>query len=298
MTWTERAVGVGVVGVVVAMAPASSHAAACCVGATSALPTRVGECEKVVAAVSILHEETVGWWDDVGQLATAEGYTEEAWIGNLGVGVRLAREWELAARLPIRHNHLAAGALDSVGSGLGDTRVMALWDPTHEKPRGVVGAGPTPVAIAGLRLPTGRDWTDSDDPLNADVTGLEHAAVVVGGQLERTLGAWPWSAGAMGEVDIRWEGRRTGVLVGNASFGRYFGSGWTALGTATHTLGQADASGESRATHKTAAGARVVRGRPLQWRMWAAAELDLPVAALGRAAPRSQSIGLGYAHVW
>jgi len=295
MKWTDALLPVGLV---LAALPQTADAAACCVGATSALPTRVGECEKAVVAMSVLHEQTMGWWDEQGQTTEAVGYTEEAWIGNLGMGLRLARQWELAARLPLRNNHLAAGSLDSVGAGLGDARMLALWDPTVERPPSLDGAGPTPVGIVGLRLPTGRDWTESDDPLNADVTGLEHGALIVGGQLERTLGAWPWSAGAMAEGDLQVAGRPTGVLLGNATFGRYFGSGWTALLTGTYTLGQADPTGTSATTRQTAAGARLVRGRPLAWRVWAGAEADIPVAGLGRATAQTTSVGLGYAHVW
>ena len=73
MKWSSS----GTVGLVAALLvgalPGSAEAAACCVGATSALPTRVGECEKAVAAVSMLHERTSGWWDATGQLTEAAG---------------------------------------------------------------------------------------------------------------------------------------------------------------------------------------------------------------------------------
>ena len=297
MTCSRPLWGIALAGWTAAV-PIPTHAAACCVGTTSALPTRVGECERGVAALGVRAEATRGWWDTEGRPVAASGYGERATLGSVGLGLRLSRAWEVQARLPVEHHVLTTDTTQHTGGGLGDARALVLWDPLEERPPGVAGAGPTPVGILGVRAPTGRDWAASTDPMNADVTGQEHPALVVGGQLERTLGRWPWSLGALGERDVAPAAGRSTIGQSTATFGRYLGAGWTVLGALSHTRARADPAPTTLPTTSTTAGARVVHGRPIRWRAWLGVDHAVGLPGFGRAAPRLAAASLGYAAVW
>lgn len=267
-------------------------------GATSALPTRVGECEQGVAALAVRAESTTGWWDESGQPVEFEGYDEQATIGTLGLGMRLSRQWELQARLPVEQHTVETTAEAFSGGGVGDSRVLMLWDPLEERPPDGKGAGPTPIAILGARLPTGRDWTESVDPMNADVTGLPHAAIIVGAQVERTLGQWPWSVGSTAELDLGAPGGLSGVGQTTATAGRYLGSSWTVLGVATYATARAEGARALVSSSSSSVGTRVVHGRTGRYRVWGGFDHGPNLAVLGRAAPRLSAATVGYARVW
>lgn len=275
----------------------NAHAAACCVGATSALPTRVGECERVVAAVSVGVEHVTGSWDRAGNVLPNADYAANALLLNIGTGVRLTRRWEVNARLPVRNNHITAGEHQSTATGIGDARILAFWDPREERPPGAPGAGPSPVFIAGVRLPTGRDWTASTDLLGADITGLVGAAPVLGLQLERTMGQWPWTLSSTADIANPNTGG-TPSLATAATVGRYMGSQWTTIASLSRTLTWSAEALPLPATEQTSVGLRVVRGRPKAWRAWAGIDTHIPMAGLGLSTQRLTNVALGWATIW
>lgn len=264
-------------------------AGACCVGSTTTVPARVGECEKAVAGVGVAVEHGAARWDGDGAI-TRSSLVEDAVVTTLAAGWSWDRKGQLNLTMPVRSQWRRAGDLSSAATGTGDLRATALWDPFTETPRGGDGAAlPVPVLTAGVRAPTGRSWEEASDPLMADVTGLAGPAVILGAQLERTLDRTPWSIGVFEELGTTDQGLHptTRVL---GTLGRTLGSRWSVVGTAQH-LRTGDGQGE--AASRTSAGLRATVGRRMAWRAWAGLDQDLPLAGLGRDNPLLTRAGVG-----
>lgn len=272
--------------------PADARAAACCVGSTSPFPIRVGECEKVVAGFSAGHERALGRWDRDGALADV-GVPESAVLADLGVGVRFNRRLQVAAILPVRANARVGedGAL--WGGGVGDASALLTWDPMEEKAMGP----PTPVFTAAVRMPTGRDWTEAEGALMEDVTGLPNPAATLGVALERSIGQVPWMVGVDGVLGVtRTHDIQPGVTV-SGSVGRYLGTSWSLLGSASWSANWAATDGSADMVARPRVGARVVYGQRLRYRAWLGTDWDLPVPGLGRSATQVASASVGVALV-
>jgi hypothetical protein len=257
---------------------AVAHAGACCVGSTTTVPARVGECETVVAGVGVAVEHGAHRWDSGGTLARSS-LTEDAVVTTLAAGWGWDRKGQVNLSAPMLTQWRRAGDLTSSATGAGDLRVTALWDPLNEEPRsnGRI-APPVPVFTVGLRAPTGRSWAASTDPLMADVTGLHGPAAILGAQLERTLDKTPWSVGVFEELGATDHGlhpttRAFGTL------GRTLGRDLSLVATAQHIR---TSDGEGPAATRTSGGLRATVGRRMRWRAWAGVDQDLPLAGLGR----------------
>ncbi len=261
-----------------------AHAGACCTGSTSAMPTRLGECETWLAGLGITGEQVIGQWQRDGQLAET-AMVEQGLESTLAAGWRWDRAGQLAVSLPLRATHRGAGLIDDLGGGVGDLRASVTWDPREERP---LGWTPVPVLSAGVRLPTGRSWTDAESALQADVTGLPGSSLTGGLVLERTLGRIPWGLGLSGELPLQEEVPRS--VVGAASVGHYLGTHWTVTGGLSHQRTSAQ-------TAATSISARLIRGQVLRWRAWLGGEVHLPVAGLGQGELRQARIVAGAAIV-
>ncbi len=259
-----------------------AHAGACCVGATSTVPTRLGECEHWLAGMGIQGESTQGLWDSSGAVV-ATTMVDEAVISTMAMAWRWDREGQLFATLPARINHRAAGGLDETAAGLSDLRAGVIWDPINESPDGL---WPVPVLTLGARLPTGVDWTESETDLQTDVTGLVGPALIGVVTAERTLGPIPWSIGADMEASTTLT-----ALGATASLGRYIGTRWSLGGSLRYSITAAAGATTSR----TNAGLRLTRGQPLRWRGWLGVDSDVPVAGLGQSTTRQMHTSLGIA---
>jgi hypothetical protein len=279
----------------VALLSASSPAAAgaCCLGATSPVPTQLGPCERGLVGIDLEAVASAGRWDNAGRLRSSSLH-EQGVNATLAAGVSWNRKVQLALQVPAAVNRRAAGDAATWGSGVGDARLTALWRPVQEggPDAGLIG-GASPVLSVGVRAPTGRDWKASQDPLFADVTGLSGSAAVVGLSLERTLGRTPWQAGLSAELGTA----RSHALTGSVGAGRYLGTRWTVLGALSHTSTWSEAGGRVAHAARSTASARLVQGRSRRWRAWVGARADLPVPGLGRDGLRQHAIDAGLAVV-
>ncbi len=270
----------------------TAQAGACCVGSVAASPARVGECEKAIVALALTGESTAALWDRDGTLRSSS-LQETSATANLGIGARVSRQLQLQLSVPARLNHMVTGAASGWGSGLGDARLTALWDPREEMPSASGGAS-VPIVTAGLRLPTGRDWTESNTSLHEDVTGLEQPAVIAGAALERTLDRWPWSIGSTAEVGFGSPGVQP-VVQTVGSLGRYLGSRWTVSSALVHQIGWASIG--NRAAMQTSAGLSVIHGAPGRWRGWLGVQAGIPISGLGMSSARRSVVSTGFAVV-
>lgn len=249
-----------------------AQAGACCTGNMSALPTQVGECERGTLGVGVLFESTQARWDSSGRLAPAS-VQEEAWQLTGAGAIRLNRQWQLGASVPIRVNHLAAGETQVWGGGPGDAVVSALWDPMEEGQRAV------PLVTLAVRVPTGTSPAEAHGALFQDVTGLAGPALTLTAAADRTLGKVPWNVG------VRVEGSKRPAVSGSASVGLYVGNAWTVSAGVTHLRRWSPAPGGWGHTHTTDASVRVITGAPVAWRAWVQGGAGVPLPGAGHSAP-------------
>lgn len=273
------------------LVPVAARAGACCVGSVTSVPTRLGECEKVGLGLTVGGEHSQAYYDRDG-VVQHSSLTQQALLATVGAGVRIDRRWQVGLTAPARLNRYATESTRAWGGGPGDARVVALWDPLEERPRGSeTPALPVPLLTAGLRVPTGRAWTESDAPMGEDITGLEQPAVLVGASIERTLDRWPWSLGTTAEVGVVPGVQPTVQTIG--TLGRTLGAKWTVVGSGRHTLSWASLEPGVRAVHSAHVGGRIVHGRPVRWRVFTGAETSLPVDHLGAGAALQTTVTAG-----
>lgn len=265
------------------MLSGAAHAGACCVGATSTVPTRLGECEGWLMGMGVQAETTTGMWQSDGQLSQSS-MTDDAIITTLAGAWRWDREGQLFATLPMRLNHRAAGDLSELDGGVGDLRAGVIWDPIDEH---ASSWRPVPVLTLGARLPTGRDWRDAERQLQTDVTGLTGTALIGVLTAERTMGRTPWSLG----VDLESGGGITAMGT-TAVLGRYIGSQWSVISSLRHSR---TITHTGSSTSRTNTGLRLTRGQPMRWRAWIGLDADVPVSGMGQGASRLAHASLGVA---
>lgn len=273
----------------------SAQAGACCVGSTSTVPTRLGECEKLMAGLSLGAETAVGRWTTDGALASSS-LQDDAVLGALAGAWRWDRKGQVGLSLPMRVNHKGTDQLDLWGGGAGDLTATLLWDPLDEYPRGTeLKALPVPVLTAGLRAPTGRTWEQADGLLLEDVTGRPGPGLLLGVSIERTVDRTPWSLGVDSELALD-DGHIRPVLSFNGSLGHYLGTRWSVTGMARHErgLGVGD---DSASNSRTVLAAKVTTARQLAWRAWMGVEGDVPLPLLGHGNQRVLGASLGAALV-
>ncbi len=269
-----------------------ARAGACCTGSTSTTPTRLGECEHVMAALGFGIRSTPARWDGEGRVQ-GSSMVDDSVSTTVAAAWRLDRKGQIAATLPVMLNHKAAGSLDTWGGGAGDLSVSTLWDPLTEW---VAGSGhaplPVPILTAGLRLPTGRSWTEADGTLAEDVTGRPGVGALLSLSVERTLDRTPWSLGVSTELAASDSDIRPSVTA-SGSVGRYLGRKWSASLHARHQRDLSTATADLAT--RTSAGLVLTTARPLKWRAWAGVDGDLPLPGLGQGSNIEVSGSVGYA---
>lgn len=276
------------------VATSPAQAGACCVGSTSVVPARLGECETWVVGLSSTGQRSVGRWDAEGAVVPSS-LQDEALTTELFGGWRWTREAQLGLSVPTLINRKGVGEDEVWGSGLGDTRISGLWDPLDELPRGVDGirAWPVPIVQAGLRLPTGRTWEEAEGDLFEDVTGRPGTGLIVAAGLERTLDRTPWSLNLGGELSPDGE-HLHGVLGMDASLGHTLGRSFSLSARASHQQTRVFGE-EGGATRRSSVGISAVHGVPLRTRSWLSLDADLPVPGLGQDNLRAVRAGVGVA---
>jgi len=269
----------------------AAYAASCCVGSTTSLPLRVGGSEQAVVGLTGAAEVGLARWDRAGAVV-GSGLAEQAASVELGAGLRLGGQWQVGLALPARFTHRAASVSEGSGGGVGDLRAAALWEPVAEN----VGGSWVPVVRGGVRVPTGRDWTESEAVLLQDVTGLQGTAGLIGVQIERLQGGTPAFVGLQGELGSA-DDRLQPVLSPSIGVGRSLSERWTVLGSFAWTASWAPTSATGGFTARPTAGARLVHGGD-GWRGWISARCDVPVPGLGRSVLQLGSLGGGLAKVF
>lgn len=264
-------------------------AGACCVGSTSTVPTRLGECERTLVGTAVALEDGAARWDAAGAVHRSS-MREQALVVSVAAAHAWSRSGQVGLVLPLRAQRRVAPGVSESATGVGDARLIATWDPVPERHRAAAGwAWPVPVLTTGLRLPTGRDWTEAQAPLLTDVTGLPGGALVAGVAFERTLDRTPWSLGVQEELG-RSAGAWTPTTRVLGSVGRYVGRRWSLAATGTH---QRTAEAPGARAVRTRAGLRIAVGSPGRWRAWAGAEQDLALGGWGRDNPIGTQVGVG-----
>ncbi len=257
----------------------SAWAGACCSGSMSAIPAEVPQCEDALAAVTLGGETALARWDGAGQVTGASPSEENATASVLGAA-RLVRWGQLGVVVPAVGSARSAGDLSDAGFGLGDVRVGARLDPVEEGDRAV------PVLRLGVRLPTGRDWTEAEGPLLADVTGRPGVGATAGLALQRSLGEVPWWIG----LDAAADPDLPVALAASAGLGRSFGPDWTLVGS----LAYSRALAVDGASATTLSG-RLIRGEVRRLRAGVGVSGDVPAPLLGRDGPAAVGLDLGLA---
>lgn len=265
--------------------PRLAAAGACCVGSTAPVPTRLGPCERYAAGLGLGAERGTGRWDSAGRVVDSS-VQDDALTATVAASYRWNRHGQVGLLLPSRMGRKQVSDQDFRGGGLGDLSLLATFNPMEERPREGRAGIPVPVLSVGARLPTGRSWLESEDPMMADVTGLPDPALLLGLWVERTLDRLPWSLGLDATLGTAAAPR---VLGTSLMAGTYLGSRWTLLGTARH---ERSLGGEAP-TRRNRVGARMVHGKTLAWRAWADVGADLPLPGLGLDQGRSLSAGAG-----
>lgn len=262
------------VALVLALLAAPAHAASCCGGTSAAVPTRPAGCDRWVLGLGVAGETALGRWNAAGE-SVPTSVSETFLTATLGGGYRFGTWGGAVGEVPVQVNWKRTAADARTGGGLADIRLGMFFDPFEEPATGFL---PVPILNVGVRLPTGLAWTESTDPLLADVTGLADAAVTAALSVERAVGRVPYSLGAALEWPIADPVIAPPILAFSGAVGFSVDGRWVILGTARHTLTPDDAAGPAR----TSGGLRLMRNEPSQWRAWVAVESDIPAPGLGR----------------
>ena len=271
-------------GALLATLASPAHAGACCLGTIAPVPTRLGPCERIMVGAAVQGEAGRLRWDRRGALRSSS-VTETGVQTDLAVGVGFSRRTQIGATVPLRATWRQTPDVAGAGGGMGDLRLIGRYNARVES------TNPGLWLTLGARLPTGRAWTEAEDTLLADVTGLPGAAVTVGAIVERTFTQVPWLASVSTDVD------RLGVAAtGQAGIGRSLGRRWTVLGALGHTTTVTWGSA-SAWTDRTWFTGRLIVGRPVRWRGWAAVVTDLPLPWVGREQALLTRANIGFAFV-
>jgi len=268
-----------------------AHAGACCVGSTSSMPTRVGECEHAVVGLSAGGELSTMRWDRDLKVRKSS-MRDDALVSSISAGYRLDRRWQVGLSVPFRLTHRAVGDLDGWGGGVGDMSAQLLWDPVEERPRIAGESAPAvPIFALGVRAPTGRDWQASERTLQEDVTGLVGPGVRASMWMERTMDRVPWRLGASAEVGFSNLGPQPSVSAQGA-VGHYFGTRWTAMLNSSIQMSWAQLGVKDIGSWRTDLGAVLVHGAALRWRVSGYVNADVPVPGLGRSTMQHARAGI------
>jgi hypothetical protein len=154
-------------------------AASCCGGANGADGFVLPKWERAMVGSSLRLEDTLDLRDSNGNaLLTDQWRSTETKLAT-GGAIRLARDFQASASIPLIWKRVAAGTALSNGVGVGDAALQARYEIIDEetcivRPVSEISwfdLKPSIHWVSSLTLPTGRTTGESDDPLGADVTG-------------------------------------------------------------------------------------------------------------------------------
>lgn len=272
-----------------ALAPADSHAAACC-GTSHGLGQRLGPTERAAATSGVRVATRVGSWNARGDFgAMGSGDRDVELRAEIGWLVRAHDRFQIGASVPALATFRRLGEAASSGGGVGDVTLTARGDLV---PLGSTGWAPSvALTLSGL-VPTGRPARASHDALASDVTGLGAGEVRPGIVLEKTWDAG-WSATVAASIGFRTAftdasgatvalGPRFQVIAAGGptwDFGLSIAGGIVHEREGAPSIDGAPATGAGR--HRTAALLFAAYDIDPQWTVLGSAQFDLPIGGLG-----------------
>jgi hypothetical protein len=283
-----------------------ARAAACC-GTGYGLGQRAGKAEQGALVVSLRDAEGYGSFGDDGAFspASAGSLDRELRVEISGVW-KLARAVQVGASLPTIVTFIADGqGQSSTGGGPGDATAFARYD--FVAPGGANG-WPGIAATFSLTAPTGKPIRSSHDPLTADVTGLGVWELRPGIAIEKTW--WTgWTAIGAASVGFRTNyGDSDGAsiaLAPKASFVVAGGPSFTwGLGVLLGALVESEAAptrnGVASSNGRSRMAALLIPTWELDahWSLIGSAEIDLPIAGVGRNNPTNAAFSFGVRRVF
>ncbi len=170
------------------LAPASAHAAACCLSSTAFGVGRLSAWEQASLGLQFAGAPSPGAWNEnevfvPNAARTSQVEFRASLIGLLSLHERV----QLSARLPWVLNVQQAGVAHDVGHGLGDGLLTARFEPVSI---GEYEWLPGVALTLGLTAPMGRSMNQSKSLLASDVTGRGAWALGAGVTVEQTWAKW------------------------------------------------------------------------------------------------------------
>ncbi|HVU49692.1 MAG TPA: hypothetical protein VHL80_03335 [Polyangia bacterium] len=285
-----------------------ARAQACCAGGTVVTPARLALHEDLALGVEVRARSNVGSFDASGRYASSDG-VEQILEQDVAGSVRVTRQAQVGAVVPIVQTHRTAGTIDDWGGGVGDVALNARYDfllATEAL------YWPGVALLAASTLPTGTPPDRASHPLAADATGAGTYDLTVGVSLEKARGHL--FAGVNGWLTHRFA--RTISVGGGPAVNESFSARWTLLGVASYVFddeaavglyvsmldegpatidGARDDSTSLRLTTLGAAGVLPIRDL---WRVQGSAFLDVPIASFGRNEPTGFGMTASLVRVW
>lgn len=175
-------------------------AQACCAGAATVTPARLGLHELALLGVQAKGAAELGSFDARGRYAgSPAGASELDLEQDLFGALRVLKRGQIAILVPFAETHRAAQGYSELGGGLADINFNVRYDFTLAGSSVMV---PGIATLAGITFPTGKP-PDAPDlrPLATDATGIGAYQVNAGLALEQAFG--PWLVNATGLVAAR-----------------------------------------------------------------------------------------------
>jgi len=271
----------------------NARAQACCAGAGTVTPGRLGLHEIALIGLQAKAATELGSFDAQGSYAgSPAGASELDFEQDLFAALRVLNRGQVAVLVPLDETRRTAQGLSEFGGGVGDVNLNLRYDFT------LAGASlvmPGIAALAGITFPTGKP-PDAPDlrPLATDATGIGAYQVSFGLAAEQAFG--PWLVNATGMVAAR---TARSVESSGITVHERLSSQWTALASVGYVLpseaalavsaaysveGDATINGQKapdsghRLTTLTASGLLPLSDA---WRLQSALFVNPPVSSLG-----------------
>jgi hypothetical protein len=280
----------------------------CCAGGAVATPARLALHEDLALGVQVRARSNQGSFNASGQYLPSPG-VEQVFEQDVAGSVRVTRQGQIGAVLPVVQTHRSAGNIDDWGGGVGDLALNARYDFLLATE---VLDWPGVALLVAADLPTGTPPDRASHPLVADATGAGTYDVTVGLALEKARGHL--YAGLNGWLTHRFP--RTVSGPGGSGLYESFSARWTLLAVASYVFddeaavgltlsaldegpatinGARDDSSSLRLTTFGAAGVLPIRDL---WRVQGAAFFDVPITSFGRNEPTGYGMTASLVRVW
>jgi hypothetical protein len=173
--------------------PAYSFAASCC-GGGSATSLIVPKYATAIADLSFDSELYDGYWNQNGKhVADPPGSDLKQYRLNMGLGYRLAKDWQASVSLPYVWNDNKYSGVSSQTSGLGDTTVSLMYEALDDnsawKVREIGDLIPGVSLGLSLLIPSGISPYD-DQQSSFDITGRGFYRLDGNLLVEKTIRPW------------------------------------------------------------------------------------------------------------